>query len=69
MNLNKGNMYNLIKNEPLTKEVNDQLYSNFLDGIDDTNKGKNITITLRYYDIKFHLDYFNFIEKCKKFIL
>ena len=69
MNLNKGNMYNLIKNEPLTKEVNDQLYSNFLDGIDETNKGKNIKITLRYYDIKFHLDYFNFIEKCKKFIL
>ena len=69
ISLRNGNMYNLIKNEPLTKEVNDQLFSNFLDGIDDTNKGKNITITLRYYDIKFHLDYFNFIEKCKKFIL
>jgi hypothetical protein len=69
ISLRNGNMYNLIKNEPLTKEVNDQLYSNFLDGIDDSNKGKNITITLRYYDIKFHLDYFNFIEKCKKFIL
>ena len=38
-----ANMYNLIKNEPLTKEVNEQLYSNFLDGIDDdTNRGKNI---------------------------
>ena len=69
MSLSNANMYNLIKNEPLTKEVNEQLYSNFLDGIDNTNRGRNIKITLRYYDIKFHLDYFNFIEKCKKLIL
>ena len=69
MSLHNANMYNLIKNEPLTKEVNEQLYSNFLDGMDNSNKGRNIKITLRYYDIKFHLDYFKFIEKCKKLIL
>ena len=70
ISLRNANMYNLIKNEPLTKEVNEQLYSNFLDGIDDdTNRGKNIKFTLRYYDIRYNLDYFNFIEKCKKLIL
>ena len=69
ISLRNANIYNLIKNEPLTKEINEQLYSNFLDGIDNTNRGKNIKITLRYYDIRYNLDYFNFIEKCKKLIL
>lgn len=69
ISLRNANMYNLIKNDPLTKEINEQLYSNFLDGIDNTNRGKNIKITLRYYDIRYNLDYFNFIEKCKKLIL
>jgi hypothetical protein len=69
ISLRNANMYNLIKNDPLTKEINEQLYSNFLDGIDNTNRGKNIKFTLRYYDIRYNLDYFNFIEKCKKLIL
>ena len=68
MSLNNTNMYHLINNEPLTKLVNEQLYMTFLDGVDDSNKGKNIKSTLKYYDFRFNIDYFTFIEKCKRFI-
>ena len=68
ISLNNLNMYNLLKIAPLNRETNEQLYSKFLDGIDESNRGRNIKNSLKYYDIKYNLDYFNFIEKSKKFI-
>ena len=68
ISLGNLNMYDLIRNEPLKKQVIEQLYMTFLDGIDDSIRGKNIKISLKFYDIRFNLDYFTFVEKCKKFI-
>ena len=61
-------IYKLIKDDPLSSKLIEQLYMNYLDGIDDSNIGKAIEISLKYYDIDNKLDYFNFVEKCKKLI-
>ena len=67
--LNNSSLYNAMKNEPFTSQMIEQLYVNLLDGFDDSNKGKNSEISLKYYDISFNMDYFGFVEKCKEFIL
>ena len=67
--LNNSNLYNSLKNEPFTSQIIEQLYVNLLDGFDDSNKGRNCEISLKYYDITFNMDYFGFVEKCKEFIL
>ena len=67
--LNNSSLYNAMKNEPFTSQIIEQLYVNLLDGFDDSNKGKNSEISLKYYDISFNMDYFGFVEKCKEFIL
>ena len=67
--LNNSSLYNTMKNEPFTSQMIEQLYVNLLDGFDDSNKGKNSEISLKYYDISFNMDYFGFVEKCKEFIL
>ena len=67
--LNNSNLYNTLKNEPFTSQIIEQLYVNLLDGFDESNKGKNSEISLKYYDISFNMDYFEFVEKCKEFIL
>ena len=69
ISLQNANLYNLIKNEPLTNQILDQLYVNLLDGIEESNKGKNIENTLKYYDVNFNMNYFSFVEKCKEFLL
>ena len=61
-------IYKLIKDDPLSSKLIEQLYMNYLDGIDDSNIGKAIEISLKYYDLDNKLDYFNFVEKCKKLI-
>ena len=67
--LNNSTLYNTLKNEPFTSQTIEQLYVNLLDGFDESNKGKNCEISLKYYDITFNMDYFGFVEKCKEFIL
>ena len=67
--LNNSNLYNSLKNEPFSSQIIEQLYVNLLDGFDDSNKGRNCEISLKYYDITFNMDYFGFVEKCKEFIL
>ena len=67
--LNNSNLYNSLKNDPFTSQIIEQLYVNLLDGFDNSNKGKNCEISLKYYDISFNMDYFGFVEKCKEFIL
>ena len=69
ISLYNSSLYNTIKNEPFTSQIIEQLYVNLLDGFDDSNKGKNSEISLKYYDISFNMDYFSFVEKCKEFIL
>ena len=66
--LKNPKIYKLIKDDPLSSKLIEQLYMNYLDGIDDSNIGKAIEISLKYYDIDNKLDYFNFVEKCKKLI-
>lgn len=66
--LKNPKLYKLIKDDPLSSKLIEQLYMNYLDGIDDSNIGKAIEISLKYYDIDNKLDYFNFVEKCKKLI-
>ena len=67
--LNNTSLYNSLKNEPFNSQIIEQLYVNLLDGFDESNKGKNCENSLKYYDISFNMDYFNFVEKCKEFIL
>ncbi len=67
--LNNSSIYNLLKNEPFSSQIIEQLYVNLLDGFDESNKGKNSENSLKYYDISFNMDYFSFVEKCKEFIL
>ena len=67
--LNNSNLYNSLKNDPFTSQIIEQLYVTLLDGFDDSNKGRNCEISLKYYDISFNMDYFGFVEKCKEFIL
>ena len=67
--LNNSSVYNLLKNEPFSSQIIEQLYVNLLDGFDESNKGKNSENSLKYYDISFNMDYFSFVEKCKEFIL
>lgn len=66
--LKNPKIYKLIKDDPLSSKLIEQLYMNYLDGIDDSNIGKAIEISLKYYDIDNKLDYFDFVEKCKKLI-
>lgn len=67
--LNNANIYNLIKSDCLSNKLIEQLFSNYIDGIDESNLGKNIEISLKYYDTNVSMDYFTFVEKCKKIIL
>ena len=69
ISLNNSGIYNSLKNESLSSQVIEQLFVNLLDGLDDTNKGNNSKITLKYYDTNFNMDYFTFVEKCKEIIL
>ena len=67
--LNNSSLYNILKYEPFNNQIIEQLYVNLLDGFDDSNKGKNSELSLKYYDISFNMNYFGFVEKCKEFIL
>ena len=69
LSLSNLNIYNLIKNDCLSNKLIEHLFSNYIDGIDESNIGKNIEISLKYYDTNVTMDYFTFVEKCKKFIL
>ena len=69
VSLNDPNLCNILKIEPFSSHIIEQLYVNLLDGFDESNKGKNCEISLKYYDINFNMDYFKFVEKCKEFIL
>ena len=69
ISLNNPSLCNILKIEPFTSHIIEQLYVNLLDGFDESNKGKNCEISLKYYDINFNMDYFKFVEKCKEFIL
>lgn len=69
LSLAKMTMYDLIKNDSLSNKLVEQLFSNYIDGLDESIMGKNIEISLKYYDTNFILDYFEFVEKCKQFIL
>ena len=67
--LNNSSLYNSLKNDSFSSQVIEQLYVNFLDGFDESNKGKNCENSLKNYDISFNMDYFAFVEKCKEFVL
>ena len=67
--LNNSSLYNSLKYEPFNSQIIEQLYVNLLDGFDESNKGKNSELSLKYYDISFNMNYFGFVEKCKEFIL
>ena len=69
LSLSNMNMYNIIKYDCLSNKLIEHLFSNYIDGIDDSNVGKNIEISLKYYDTNVTMDYFTFVEKCKKLIL
>ena len=69
ISLNNSNIYNLIKSDCLSNKLIEQLFSNYIDGIDESNLGKNIEISLKYYDTNATMDYFTFVEKCKKLLL
>ena len=69
ISLNNSNIYNLIKSDCLSNKLIEQLFSNYIDGIDESNFGKNIEISLKYYDTNATMDYFTFVEKCKKLLL
>ena len=67
--LNNSSLYNSLKNDSFSSQIIEQLYVNFLDGFDESNKGKNCENSLKNYDISFNMDYFAFVEKCKEFVL
>ena len=67
--LNNSSLYNSLKNESFSSQIIEQLYVNFLDGFDESNKGKNSENSLKNYDISFNMDYFSFVEKSKEFVL
>ena len=67
--LNNSSLYNSLKNDSFSSQIIEQLYVNFLDGFDESNKGKNCEKKLKNYDISFNMDYFAFVEKCKEFVL
>ena len=69
LSLSNMNMYNIIKYDYLSNKLIEHLFSNYIDGIDESNVGKNIEISLKYYDTNVTMDYFTFVEKCKKLIL
>ena len=69
LSLSNMNMYNIIKYDCLSNKLIEHLFSNYIDGIDESNVGKNIEISLKYYDTNVTMDYFTFVEKCKKLIL
>lgn len=62
------NMFKMLKKDPFNKQIIEQLYVCFLDGVERTNKGKNCEANLKYYDIKYEMNYFQFVEKCKEFL-
>lgn len=69
INLINLSVLSMLKKEPFTKQIIEQLFVILLDGFDETNKGKNCELSLKYYDTQFQMDYFKFVEKCKDFLL
>ena len=69
ISLYNNTMCSLFKKEPFTKQIIEQLFISLLDGLDDSNKGKNSLNSLKYYDTSFSMDYFSFVEKAKELLI
>ena len=69
ISLYNNTMCSLFKKEPFTKQIIEQLFISLLDGLDNSNKGKNSLNSLKYYDTSFCMDYFTFVEKAKELLV
>lgn len=67
---NEDDLFHLMNNKSYTsKNILDKIYQSILYGENTFDEFKNVQNTMKYYDINFDMEYFEFCEKIKSFVL
>ena len=67
---NEDDLFYLMNNKSYTsKNILDKIYQSILYGENTFDEFKNVQNTMKYYDINFDMEYFEFCEKIKSFVL